>query len=187
MEKNIRRVGGLQIFVEAVALGDKLLLPLSESLFFDLDLLGEALAKVLFLLLELGVVQLAWSSFSEFPGLHLLGTVRFVVRLLGSVDEVKHVGTDKDGSELLEVAVVLVLDLGNTPSVLATLYHLAFVVLDVLFGANNGEWHGSRQATGMGGGVFVIFLNGWLVDLDTLRGNDSTNLDNISKNSRQQD
>lgn len=136
-------MGGLQIFVEAVALRDKLLLPLSESLFFDLDLLGETLAEVLFLLLELGVVQLAWSSFSEFPCLHLLGTVRLVVRLLGGVDEVKHVGTDEDGSELFEVAVVLILDFGNTPGVLTTLNDLAFVVLDVFLGANDGEWHGS--------------------------------------------
>lgn len=180
-------MGSLQIFVEAVALGDKLLLPLSESLFFDFDLLGETLAEVLFLLLELRVVQLAWSSFSEFPGLHLLGTVRFVVRLLGGVDEVEHVSTDEDGSELLEVAVVLILDLGNTPRILATLYDLALVVLDVLFRANDGEWHGSRQTTGMGGGVFVIFLNGWLIDLDTLRGNNGTNLDNISKNFGQED
>jgi hypothetical protein len=174
-------VGGLQIFVEAVALGDKLLLPLSESLFFNLDLLGETLAEVLFFLLELGVVQLAWSSFSEFPCLHLLGTVRLIVRLLGGVDEVKHVGTDEDRSELLEVAVVLILDFGNTPGVLTTLYDLAFVVLDVFLGANDGEWHGSRQATGVSSGVFVILFNGWLINLNTLRGNNSTNLDIMSK------
>jgi hypothetical protein len=177
-------VGGLQIFVEAVALGDKLLLPLSESLFFDLDLLGKTLAEILFLLLELGVVQLAWSGFSELPGLHLLGTVCLVVRFLRGVDEVKHVSADEDGSELLEVAVVLILDFSNTPGVLTTFYDLAFVVLDVFLGADDGEWHGSRQTTGVSGSVFVVLLNGWLVDLDTLGGNNSTNLDNISKNSR---
>jgi hypothetical protein len=185
-EKNIRGVGGFQILVEAVALRDKLLLPLSESLFFDLDLLGETLAEVLFLLLELGVVQLAWSSFSKLPCLHLLSTVRLIVRLLGGVDEVKHVSADEDGSKLLEVAVVLILNLGNTPGVLTTLYNLAFVVLDVFLGANNGEWHGGRQATGVGSSVFVILLDWWLVDLDTLRRNNSTNLDNVSKNPNKQ-
>lgn len=136
-------MGGFQILVEAVTLGDKLLLPLSESLFFNLDLLGETLAEVLFFLLELGVIQLAWSSFAEFPCLHLLGTVCLVMRLLSGVDEVEHVGTDEDRSELLEVAVVFILDFGDTPGVLTTLNDLAFVVLDVFLGANDSERHSS--------------------------------------------
>lgn len=47
---------GLEVLVQAVALGNQLLLPLPESLLLNLDLLSEALAQRLFLLLELGVV-----------------------------------------------------------------------------------------------------------------------------------
>src|SRR6266536_25653 len=118
---NIRSVSALQILVQLVPLGDQLLLPLSESLLLDLDLLCESLPQVLFLFLELGVIQLPGSSLAELPSLHLLRTVGFVVHLLGGVDEVKHVSTDEDRSEFLEVAMVLVLHLGNTPSVLTTL------------------------------------------------------------------
>jgi len=49
----------LEVLVEAVPLGDELLLPLPEALLLDLDLLGKALAESLFLLLEFGVVELA--------------------------------------------------------------------------------------------------------------------------------
>ena len=106
----------------AITLRDELLLPLSESLLLDLDLLGESLLRrALFLFLELGVVQLSWSSLAELAGLHLLGAVCLVVRFFGGVDEIQHVGSNQDGAELLEVAVVLVLNLCNTPRVLATL------------------------------------------------------------------
>lgn len=37
-------MGLLEVLVESVALRDELLLPLSETLLLDLDLLGEALA-----------------------------------------------------------------------------------------------------------------------------------------------
>ena len=175
--QNIRGVGSLQILVEAVALGDELLLPLAETLLLDLDLLGEALAQVLFLLLELGVVQLAWAGLAELAGLHLLGTVGLVVRLLGGVDEVEHVSADQDGTELLEVAVVLVLNLSNTPGVLTTLDNTAVVGLDVLLGTNHGERHGSHQAAGVGSGVLVILLDRWGVDLDALGLNDTADLE----------
>jgi hypothetical protein len=174
--ENIRSVSGLQILVEAVALGNELLLPLAEALLLDLDLLGETLAQVLFLLLELGVVQLARTGLAELAGLHLLGTVGLVVRFLGGVDEVKHVGADQDGAELLEVTVVLVLDLRNTPGVLTTLDDTAIVGLDILLGTNNSEGHGSHQAAGVGSGVLVILLHGWGVNLDALGLDDTANL-----------
>lgn len=108
-------VGLLEILVETVSLGNELLFPLAETLLLDLDLLGEALAERLLLLLVLGVVELARPGLAEFAGLHLLGAVGLVVQLLGGVDKVQHVSSDQDRSELLEVAVVLVLDLGYTP------------------------------------------------------------------------
>src|ERR1700712_5042005 len=70
----------LEILIETVALGNELLLPLSESLLLDLDLLGEALAEGLFLLLVLGVVQLAGAGLAKLARLHLLGAVCLVVQ-----------------------------------------------------------------------------------------------------------
>lgn len=169
-------VGLLEVLVEAVALGDELLLPLPESLLLDLDLLGEALAESLLLLLELGVVELAGTGFAELAGLHLLRAVGLVVKLLSGVDKVEHVSSDKDRAELLEVAVVLVLDLGNTPGVLATLDDAAITSLDVLLGSDDGEGNGSHEAAGVLSGGLVVLLDRGLVDLDVLGLDNGDNL-----------
>lgn len=87
-----------------------MLLPLPETRFFSLDLLGEALPELFLLLLELGVVQLLDLRLAELPGLHLLLAVVFVVQVLRRGDEVKHVGTNKQRAQLLEIAVVLIFD-----------------------------------------------------------------------------
>ena len=166
----------LEILVKAVPLGNELLLPLSEALLLDLDLLGEALSESLFLLLELGVVELAGTGLAKLAGLHLLSTVSLVVQLLGGVDKVEHVCSDQDGAELLEVAVVLVLNLGNTPRVLATLDDTAIAGLDVLLGTNNGKRHGVHEAAGVLGSGLIVFLDRGLVDLDVLSLNDGDNL-----------
>lgn len=173
-------MGALQILVEAVPLGNKLLLPLSESLFLDLDLLGKSLPESLFLFLELGVVELSWSRLSELPCLHLLRTVDLVVLLLGGVDKIQHVCPDKDRSDLFEVAVFLVLDFRNTPSVLTALHDVSIVGLDVFLGTNNGEWHGGHEAAGVGCGLLVILLDGWLVDLDSLSFDNGLDLLNVN-------
>lgn len=137
-------MGLLEILVETIALGNELLLPLAEALLLDLDLFGETLAEGLLFLLELGVVELSGASLAKLASLHLLGAVGLVMQLLGGVNEVEHVGTDQNGSELLEVAVVLVLYLSNAPRVLAALDDAAIASLDVLFRADYGKRHGSH-------------------------------------------
>lgn len=169
-------VGLLEILVEAVALRDELLLPLSEALLLDLDLLGEALSESLLLLLELGVVELSGSGLAELASLHLLGAVGLVVQLLSGVDEVEHVSSDQDGAELLEVAVVLVLNLGNTPRVLATLDDAAVASLDVLLGTDDRERHGGHEAASVLSSGLIVLLDRGLVDLDVLGLNDRDNL-----------
>jgi hypothetical protein len=47
-----------QIFVESISLCNKLLLPLTESVLFLLDLFGELLTQAIFLFLEFGVGEL---------------------------------------------------------------------------------------------------------------------------------
>uniref|UniRef100_A0A1Y1LA43 Uncharacterized protein n=1 Tax=Photinus pyralis TaxID=7054 RepID=A0A1Y1LA43_PHOPY len=161
-------VGLFEILVEAVALGNKLLLPLSEPLLLDLNLFGETLAQSFFLFLELGVVQLAGSGLAEFTSLHLLSTIRLIVQLFCSVNKVEHMSSDQDGTKLLEVAVVLVLDLSNTPRVLTTLDDAAIVGLDVLLGTDDGERHSSHEASGVLSSSFIILLDRGLIDLDVL-------------------
>jgi hypothetical protein len=166
----------LEILVEPVSLGNELLFPLSEPLLFDLDLLRKPLAERLLLFLEFGVVQLAGTCLAELASLHLLCAVGLVVVLLGGVDQVEHVCADQDSAKALEVAVVLVLNLGNTPGVLATLDGAAVARLDILLGANDGEWHGSDEAAGVLETWLIVLLEWWLVDLDALGVNDGTYL-----------
>lgn len=169
-------MGGLQILVEAIPLCNELLLPLAEPLLLDLDLLGETLAQVLLFFLELGVVQLPGAGLAEFAGFHLLCAVGLVVLLFGSVDEIEHVGADQNRAELLEIAVILVLNFGNTPSVLTTLNDPVVGSLDVLLGSDNSERHGSREGARVSSGMLIVLLDGRGVDLDALGLDDSTNL-----------
>lgn len=173
-------VAGLEVLVEAVALGNELLLPLPEALLLHLDLLGEALAERLLLLLELGVVQLPRARLAKLPRLHLASTVRFVVVLLGRVDQVEHVGSDEDGAQLLEVAVLLVLDLGNAPRVLSALDGAAVVGLHILLRANDREGHGVDEAAGVLHGGSVVVLERRRVDLDALSINHLAHLQTVS-------
>jgi len=68
-----------------------MLLPLAETALLRLDLLGEALAQLLLLVLEFGVVALLDLGLAELARLHLLLPVVLVVRLLRRRDEVEHV------------------------------------------------------------------------------------------------
>jgi hypothetical protein len=170
------RMGTLQILIQTITLTNKLLFPLSEPMLLNLNLLSESLSQRLFLLLELRVVELTRSCLTEFAGLHLLSAVGFIVGFFGGVDEIEHVGSDEDGTELLEVAVVLVLDFGNSPAVLAALDDPTVRGLDVFLGTDHGKWHSGHERTCVLGGGLVIFLHGWCVDLDALGLNDCTDL-----------
>lgn len=174
-------MGRLEILIETVSLSDELLLPLPETLLLDLDLLGKALAKGLLFLLVLGVVELAGSGLAKFASLHLLSTVGLVVELLCRVDEVQHVGSDQNRAQLLEIAVVLVLDLGNTPRVLTSLDDATVSRLNVLLGTNNRERDGSQEATCVLSSSLIVLLDRWLVDLDALGLDDSSDLGEMAR------
>ena len=89
-----------------------MLLPLPEAGLLRLDLLGEALAERLLLLLELGVLELARFLLPKLAHLHLRLPVVLVVHVLRRRDEVEHVRPDEQRAQLAEVTVVLVLDYG---------------------------------------------------------------------------
>ena len=97
------------------------------------------------------------------------------------MNEIEHVGADQDGAKLLEVAVVLIFHLSNTPSVLTSLHDAPVVGLDILLGTDDREGHSSHQATGVGGGMLIILLNGRSVDLNALSFDNSTDLPSVSQ------
>lgn len=169
----------LEVLVQTVALGNQLLLPGSESLLLNLDLLGKALPQSLLLFLELGVVQLARSCLAELASLHLLAAVSLVVVLFGGVDQVEHVCADKDSAKLLEVAVLLVLNLGNAPCVLTALDSASVGGGHILFAANNREGHGVDEGLSVLHGWLVVFLEWGLVDFDSLSINDAADLGEV--------
>jgi hypothetical protein len=53
--------------------------------------------------------------------------------------------SDENGSEFLEVAVILVLDFSYTPGVLATLDNTSIACLNILLGTDYSKWHGGCQ------------------------------------------
>ena len=107
-----------QVLVETITFGDQLLPPLSESLFFDLNLLGETLPESLFLFLELGVVELSGLALAKLAGLHLLSAVNFVV-----------------------LPVVFILDFGDTPAISSASDDAAIGSLHILLATDHGKWH----------------------------------------------
>jgi hypothetical protein len=108
-----------------------MLFPLSEAGLFSLDLFRESLPKTLLFLLELGVIKFPRSSLAEFTSLHLLLTIVLVVELLGGRDKIQHVSANQKRPQFSEVAVVLVLDFGNSPEVFSALDDSAVGGLDV--------------------------------------------------------
>jgi hypothetical protein len=76
--------------------------------------------------------------------------------------------------------VVFVLDFCDTPRVLTALDDAAIACLHILLRANDGKWHGGHEASGMLCSGLVILLDGWCVNLDTLRFNDRPDLCGIS-------
>ena len=77
--------------------------------------------------------------------------------------------------------MVLVLDLGNTPRVLTSLDDATVSRLNVLLGTNNRERDGSQEATCVLSSSLIVLLDRWLVDLDALGLDDSSDLREIAR------
>jgi hypothetical protein len=79
------------------------------------------------------------SSAALLQGKKLLGTESLVVDLRRRLDQVLQVSASEEVAEVHKFAVVLILDIDNTPAVLATTNLLARDD-DGLLRANNSEW-----------------------------------------------
>lgn len=153
-----------------------MLFPLPEPSLLRLNLLSELLPERLLLLLELGVIELLDLGFAELARLHLLLPVVLIVQLLRRRDQVEHVRANEQRSQLLEVAVVLVLDFRHTPDVLTTLDGAAIGGAHVLGRADDGE--GDRINEHLSVLCVLIIVHRRCVDSDPLSVN---NLANLSK------
>ena len=67
--------------------------------------------------------------------------------------------------------------LGNTPEVLAALDDTAIGRLDILLRTDNGKRYGGQEAACVLGRGLIVLLDRWLVDLDALGLNDSSDLE----------
>ena len=94
----------------------------------------------------------------------------------GGVDQVEHMGADQDGTQFLEIAVVFVFDLGDTPGILATLGSAAVSGLNIFFGTNDGKGHCVDEAASVVEAGVVVFFERRLVYLDILSLNGVSNL-----------
>ena len=99
----------------------------------------------------------------------LVGTVVLVQEVVGVLLELLHVGADEHLAQLDEVAVLLVVDLDNTPGV-ATATDLAAVGGSHFgVGTNHGEGDLGHDLLVLGNGLFVVELvAGALEDLNVV-------------------
>ena len=117
-----------------------MLLPLPEPGLLGLDLLGKALAQSFLFFLELRIIKFLNLGLAEFAGLHLLLTVVLVVKFLGRVDKIEHVGTDEERTELFEVAVLLIVNLNDTPWIRTPANLAAIGCIDKVIRTDYSEW-----------------------------------------------
>lgn len=180
-------MSALEILIQTISFGNELLLPLTEPVFLQFDLLCEALPQHFFLLLEFRIIQLSRTCLAKFSGFHLLGAVSFVVHLFGGVDKIEHVRPDQDRSQFLEIAMFLVLHLCDAPRVLTSFEHAAVVGLHILFRSDHRKWHSFQETPGVVCSRFIVLLQWRLIDFDALRLDNSSDLSpTVSKQGRQQ-
>ena len=161
-----------EVFVQTISFRDQLLLPGAEALLLHLDLFRESFPQSFFLLLELGIVQFAGSNLARLPRLHLLRSIRFIVNFFCRMNEIEHVSSNENGTELLEIAVVFIFNLCYSPCVLASFAGASIACLDIFLGPNDREWHGRDQAACMLETCLFIVLQRWCIDLDALSFDD---------------
>ena len=162
-------VSRFEVLVETIALGNEVLLPLTEAAFLELDLVRKLAAERLFFLLEAWVFKPLDAWLAVLARLHLCLAVVFVVEVLGVGNQVEHVRSDQEGAQLFKVAVVLVFDLGHTPKIFTATDDASIVRAHVLGAADNAERHGRHERPRMLGTCLVDGVDGWRKHRDAMR------------------
>ena len=99
----------------------------------------------------------------------LLGTVVLVESVVGVLLELLHVCADKHLAKLDEVAVLLVVNLDDTPRVTTSADLAAIGAGDLGSGTDNSEWNLGQYFVVFGNGLVIIKLVTWpLKDLDVV-------------------
>lgn len=113
---------------------------------------------------------------AKLASLHLDLAVVFIVVLLCRRDQIQHVRSDQQASQLFEITVIVVFYFCNTPRVLAALDSAAISSKDILCRSNDREGHGSHDVDVALGRGFVVALNGRRIALDVLSRDNISNL-----------
>lgn len=69
------------------------------------------------------------------------------------------------------------LTFSNTPKVFSALDDTSVRCLHIFCAANNGEWHSVGKDARMFGSSFIISIDWWLIDTNTLDSDDLPNLE----------
>jgi hypothetical protein len=181
----------VQLFPHLAMTGVQLLFALLELVFLLLDLLLEDHLHLALHLLQLLLVQRAFllllgcrvdlledrRILLHAHRLELARTVVLVERVVGVFFELLHVCSDEHLTELGKVAVILVVNLDDSPRVLAATHFASFGGADLGVGADNGEGNLRHDLLVLGDCLFVVQLvAGALENLDALVFNICENL-----------
>lgn len=144
---------------------------LEDHLHLSLHLRELLLVQAALLLLLDGWVDLlehTWILSNTHSG-ELLGTIVLVECVVGVLLELLHVSADKHLAELDEVAVLLIVNLDNTPWVTTTADLAAIGAGDFGSGTNNSERNFGQDLVVLGNRLIIIELVTWsLEDLDVV-------------------
>lgn len=141
----------------ALLLGDLLL---EDHLHLELHLGELLLVQRALLLLLNGRVDLFEDArvLGDAHGSELLGAVVLVEEIVGVLLQLLHVRANEHLAQLDEVAVLLVVDLNDTPGVAAATDLAAFGSGDLVVGADNSERHLGHDLVVLGDSLFVVKL-----------------------------
>lgn len=115
---------------------------------------------------------------SKLAGFHLDLAVVLIVDFLRGRNKVMHVRADQKVTQLLKVAVFLVLYFGTTPGILTTLDLTAIGRNDVFCRTNNRERHGTHNVLVLCGNGFVITFDWTRIDANVLGSDNIQDLAN---------
>src|SRR5436190_9500920 len=95
--------------------------------------------------------------------------------IFSSLNESQHVSPNQKTTQLLKIAMFLILNFSNSPKILSSLDNFTLWSLNILITSNNSKGHSSSQILCMISSLTIIFINGWSKNFNPLGSNNFTN------------
>lgn len=105
------------------------------------------------------MVHIGLLGLAKLASSHLLLSVVFIMDLLGRGYQIQHVATDQEISQLLKIAMLLVLDFSDTPRVLTTENFASVWCAHSLCRSDNGEGHCRHDVSVARRHFFIVALD----------------------------